>query len=125
MATETQRTRLRADIGANEISLPATEADDIFLEAADSYTDTAAIHAQARVIAIRRLLANSAKLTTYRQNQSSENASDVFKHLKELLELWQGRLDKIEEGLAKTGQSVVRFGRPRRIPRHIKEYPGS
>lgn len=119
MATETQRTRLRADIGANETSLPTTEADDIFSQAGESYTAAAAIEAYARVIAIQRLLASSAKLATYRQNQSSENASDVFDHLDKLLTRWEKNLSKATTG----GQSVVKFGRTRSIPRSISEYP--
>lgn len=121
MTTETQRVRLRADIGANEASLPTTEANDIFDQAGETYTTTAAIEAYARVIAIQRLLASSAKLTTYRQNQSSENASDVFNHLDKLLTRWERNLSKAAAG----GQSVVKFGRTRTIPQPIQEYPGS
>jgi hypothetical protein len=119
MATISQIKRLRADLGANETSLPTSEANDIFDEAGESYTAAAGINAYARVIAIRRLMASAAKLTTYRQNQSSENASDVFKHLKELLTLWEGNLSKISAG----SQSVVGSGRTRVIPRRIGEFP--
>lgn len=119
MATSTERKRLRSDIGATEASLPNTEADDIFEEAGEDYTTTAEIKASTRVIAIQRLLASSARLTTYKQNQSSENASDVFKHLEKLLSYWQGELSKSEA----VSQSVVRAGRPRNIPRRIGEFP--
>lgn len=119
MATDSERTRLRADIGANEYSLPDEEADDIFTEAGETYTGTAALNAYARVIALRRLLASSAKLTTYKQNQTTENLSDVFGHLKELLAHWQGEVT----AATATGQSVVKFGRPRVIPRRIAEFP--
>jgi hypothetical protein len=119
MATDTQATRLRADIGATDASLPKTEVDDIFEEASESYTATAAIKAHTRVIAIRRLLASSAKLTTYRQNQSSENLSDIFKHLEKLLAHWENQLSAANA----TGQSVAKFGRTRSIPRRIAEFP--
>lgn len=121
MATETQRTRLRGDIGANDASLPNTEADDIFTEAGESYTETAAVEAYARVIAIRRLLASAAKMATYKQNQSSENVSDVFDHLEKLLDRWEKNLDKATSA----GQSVVKFGRPKNIPQRLAEYPNS
>lgn len=121
MATETQRDRLRGDIGANETSLPNTEADAIFVEAAESYSTEAAIKAYTRVIAIQRLLASSAKLTTYRQNLSGENASDVFKHLDMLLDRWERNLTKATAA----GQSVVKSGRTRQIPQTIREYPNS
>lgn len=119
MTTETQIDRLRADIGADSTTLPSSEADDVFAQAGETYTTAAAIEAYARVIAIQRLLASSAKRTTYRQNQSSENLSDVFKHLQELLKHWQGELTKAKA----SGQSVASFGRPRAIPQRIAEFP--
>lgn len=121
MAEELQRNRLRADIGADATTLPDAEADEIFVEAGESYTDAGAIKAATRVIAIRRLLASSAKLTTYRQNNSSENASDVFKHLKDLLSLWQGELDDASAAASTVG--AARFGGLRRKPKLIREYP--
>lgn len=123
MATATERQRLRLDLGleANDTdTLSDAEADAILAEAGETYTDSVAAGAHARVIAIRRMLASSAKLTSYRQNNSSEEASDVFKHLKELLLLWQ---DNLADAVAGT-RSVVRFGRTTRIPARIKEHPG-
>ena len=119
MATESQRTRFWADTGSTSAVFDASEVDDIFEEAGETYSTTAAIKAATRVIAIRRLLASSAKLTNYRQNQSSESLSDVFKHLNQLLDLWEGELATA----AASGRSVAKFGRPRRIPRQIVEYP--
>lgn len=123
MATEFQRSRLRDDIGADATSLPDAEADAIYVEAGESYTDADSIKAATRVIAIRRLLASSAKLTTYRQNNSSENMSDVFKHLQDLLGLWQGELDKAVTAGSAVG--AARFGGMRRKPAAIREYPDS
>jgi hypothetical protein len=114
---------LRGDIGADSGSLSDPEADAIFVEAAETYTDDAAIVAATRVIAIRRLLASSAKLATYRQNQSAENLSDVFKHLMELLTYWEGKRD--EAIAATSGTSAARFGGMRQKPSRVKEYPAS
>ncbi len=121
MATALQRSRLRDDIGADSTTLDDTEADAIYVEAGERYTDANSIKAATRVIAIRRLLASSAKLTSYRQNNSSENASDVFTHLRALLEMWQGELDDA----VTTGSAVgaARFGSLRRKPKAIREYP--
>lgn len=119
MATELERTRLRKDIGADENSLTNTDADEIFVEAGEIYTAAAQIKAATRVIAIQRLLASSAKLASYKQNQSSENLSDIFGHLERLLTYWQGQQDSA----AVSGQSAARFGRTRVIPRHIAEFP--
>lgn len=122
MATQAEINRLRRDVGANEASLFDAEANDLFTEAAESYTaGTAAYYAHARVLAIQGLLASSAKLTTYRQNQSSENKSDVFTHLSKLLVYW-----KNETASAIASESgTARFGGLRRRPSRIKEYPGS
>lgn len=120
MVSELQRSRLREDIGANETSLPDADADAIYTEAAETHaTAGAAQDALARVIAIRRLLASSAKLTTYRQNASSENASDVFQHLQQLLGLWQGEL----AAAVRRSAGAARFGSPKRVPPRIREYP--
>lgn len=120
MATEAQRTRFWADTGTNENVFDPEEVDDIFVEAGEGYDDTAALTAATRVIGIRRLLANAAKLTTYRANQSSENLSDVFEHLKELLGFWQ---DEVTTADGLSSGSKARFGGLRRKPARIKEYP--
>lgn len=121
MATETQRQRFWHDTGTTSSVFDAEEVDAIFTEAAESYSDTGSIVAFTRVLGLRRLLASSAKLTTYTQNQSSENASDVFKHLKELLELWQGELATAESSASSS--TAARFGGLRRKPSRLKEYP--
>lgn len=122
MATALQRSRLRDDIGATETSLFDDEADAIFVEAGELYTDEASLTAATRVIAIRRLLASSAKLTDYRQNQSSESLSDVFEHLYRLLTYWEGELGKAVAAASTAG--AARFSGLRRRPKRIKEYPG-
>ena len=122
MATETQRTRLRSDIGATVASLPDDSADDIFTEAGEKYTDADSITAYTRVLAIRRLLASGASLTDYTQNESSEKQSQVFDHLKALLSFWMGELDTAVGAASTIG--AARFGGMRRKPKRIKEYPG-
>lgn len=121
MATETQRKRLRSDIGANSASLPDGEVDDIFTEAGESYTGTAVIKAYTRVIAIRRLLANAAKLTDYTQNASQEKQSQVFKHLKDLLGYWESETATAVSNATTNG--AARFGGLRRKPKRLKEFP--
>jgi pyrroline-5-carboxylate reductase len=76
------------------------------------------------VLTIQSLLASSARLATYRQNESSENLSDIFKHLKELLKVWEEKTD--DAITAAAGSSgAARFGSVRRKPATIREYPGS
>jgi hypothetical protein len=119
MATKLERERLRKDIGADENSLTNTDADEIFTEAGEEYTAAGQIKAAARVIAIQRLLASSAKMASYKQNQSSENLSDIFGHLESLLAYWDGQISKATS----SGQSSANFGRTRVIPRRIVEFP--
>lgn len=122
MATETQRTRLRSDIGATITSLPDDAADDIFTEAEEMYTDATSITAYTRVLAIRRMMANAAKLTDYTQNESQEKQSQVFAQLKQLLAFWQSELDTAVAAASTIG--AARFGGLRRKPKMVKEYPG-
>lgn len=120
MATKAERNRLRRDIGATEAALSNVEADELFAEAGEGYTEgTGSYYAQTRVLALRGLLASSAKLTTYKQNQSSENMSDVFKHLKELLAYWEKALTAQETAVS--GSGPIRGSK--RLSR-LKEYPG-
>lgn len=92
MATATDILRLRADIGATEVSLTDEDAQAIFEEAAEKFTDTQVITAYTRVIALRRIMASSARMVSYSQNESSVDASDIFNHLQRLLSLWQQEL---------------------------------
>ena len=112
--------RLRRDIGANSTSLPDLDAQNLLDEAAESYSDAPTAAAYARVLAIQGLLASSAKLTSYRQNESQESASDVFRHLSDLLKVWEGKLADAQKA---AGSGAARFGRTGKKPTRIKEYP--
>ncbi len=94
-ATEQQISDFREDIG--DVGSPPifddTAINRIYDRAMAAYSDTATYEAEMRVLGIRQLLADAAKRVSYKQNQSSENMSDVFKHLKQLLELWQAIRD--------------------------------
>lgn len=122
MATESQRARLRDDIGADTTSLPDADADSIYTEAGERYTSADSIDAYARVVAIRRLMAVAAKQTDYSAGESSEKASQMFAHLRALLALWQDTLDAAEKAASTSG--AARFGAKRQKPSRIKEYPG-
>ena len=112
--------RLRRDIGASEAALSDEDAADLLEEAGETYSDTATAAAYTRVLALQGILASSAKLTTYKQNESTENLSDVFRHLKELLKLWE---DKTTDAVAAGGSGAARFGSVRRKPATVREYP--
>lgn len=123
--TQTQIDRLRRDVGGDETSLPDETVQDIFDEAEEAYTDSASALAQTRILALQGLLASAAKVTTYKQNETTENRSDLFNHLKDLLTLWQKRLDDaIADADAASLDGGVRFGRVHRKPAKAREYPG-
>ena len=121
--TAAQKSRLRRDTGADATSLPDDTIDDLFDEAAELYTDTATIAAYTRVLVINGLLSSAAKAVTYRQNESTENQSDIFKHLKDLLKLWEDKTDDAIEAASTSG--AARFGSVRRKPARVREYPGA
>jgi len=112
---------LRRDIGASEAALSDEDAADLLEEAGETYSDASTAAAHARVLALQGILASSAKLTSYKQNESSESLSDVFKHLKELLKVWE---DKTTLAASGGVHSAARFGGVRRKPATIREYPG-
>jgi hypothetical protein len=114
--------RLRRDVGANVTSLPDADANALFVEAAETYSNAASAAAYTRALAIQGLLASSAKLVSYRQNQSSENASDVFEHLTRLLSLWE---QKTADAQKLAGNGAARFGATGKKPTRIREYPNS
>lgn len=112
--------RLRRDIGASEAALSDEDAADLIEEAGETYADAATAAAYARVLALQGILASSAKLTSYKQNESTENLSDIFKHVKELLSVWE---DKVTEAIDSAGSGAARFGGIRLKPARIREYP--
>jgi hypothetical protein len=124
MASETERQRLRLDVGlaaSDTTSLSDATIDAIFVEAGETYTDATSLLAATRVIVLRRLRAQSASAVDYTQNNSTEKASQRFQQLGELLAEWQGKLD---EAVVSSSSSAARFGRTARRPARIREYPG-
>jgi hypothetical protein len=84
MATATQRTRFRLNLGLDddETVFTNTEVDDIFVEAAEEHTSPAKLKvAYALVIGAKRLKRKAATLADYTANDSSEKLSQVFKNL--------------------------------------------
>lgn len=115
--------RLRQDIGlqANDTtSLSDVDAEAIFVEAGESYSDAASIKASTRILALQRLMAQAALQTNYTQNNSREENEKIFGHYADLLKLWGERLGY---AVGLSSGSAARFGRSRRKPARIKEHP--
>lgn len=125
MATATQRTRFRNDIG-DDLTNPSfsdAEIDDLYLQATEqSITDADIVELFVRWRAFEQLLVNAAKRVTYTQNQSSETLSDLFKHLKDMLDYWRRRYD---DAVTLLLGGVVMWGAPRKKPTRLTEYPDS
>lgn len=124
MADEVDYARLRRDIGATILSLTDEAAELLFVEAAETYTDAASAAAYTRILGLQGLLSASASMTSYKQNESSEEMSDMFKALEKLLAYWQRKLDDAVTVAADAPTSAARFGRTTQKPARIKEYPG-
>lgn len=114
--------RLRRDVGANSTSLPDPAAQDLLDEAAETYTNATVASTYARVLAFQGLMASAAHQVSYRQNESSHSASDLFKHYEKELEKWEAKLVSAQKA---AGAGAARFGRTTRRPARIYEYPGS
>ncbi len=95
------------------------ELNALWDDAALGHEDERVILQQTVVDALEALLADSAKRVTYRQNESQENLSDVFKHLEKLHSKHQARLTSLLEST----QSVARLGHMKPTPSRLKEYP--
>lgn len=77
-----QYARLRRDVGANADLLTDSIAEAYFVESLEDYpNDTRKMIANARVIALTGIRANSAMLGKYAQNQSEEDLTKVFDNL--------------------------------------------
>jgi hypothetical protein len=117
MATDLQRERLRADLGADDAALTDAEIEDAFTRAGDQHGDnTFAVEAAARVLILQQLIAGAAKRADYTQNQSSERRSQVFDHLFALRAIY-------ESDLRAALESAAQWGGLRRKPTRIEEYP--
>lgn len=123
-ATAQQVSDLRNDIGDNGATPVFDQtAIDRLLARAEAYSsDTTVIEAQMRVLAIRQMLGDAAKLWNYKQNQSTDNMSDVFNHLKDLLALWSGIRD--DAVTANSGGGAV-WASMKKKPSRTYEVPDS
>jgi hypothetical protein len=121
-ATSTQKTRFRGYFNdASGLVFGDAEVDAIWDEAAELYDDARLTMLQARLMGLDRLLVDAAKLTTYKQNQSSENQSDVFKALQMLRAVWAADLAAGEAGTLLT----VQMSSTQKKPQRTREWPRS
>ena len=120
MATIEQRNFFREMVG--DTGTPSAFADDeidgYYAEIALLYPSATTQESGARVIlrAIPILLVNASKLTSYKQNQSSENLDQIFENLKDLYTLWSNILgtELALNASVNAGWGALGGGNPRR-----------
>lgn len=112
----------RADIGDANSAFADGEIDKLETRATERWGADVAYEG-ARVLAVQQLLANSAKLTDYTANESSDKKSQIFKHLQDMLKLYKSDLSDKQEELAQAAGANARFGGTRKKPSRLKEYP--
>lgn len=101
-------------------ALPDAEASDLFAQAGRRYEDDESISIYASIIYLEGVFANSAKMTTYRKNNTQENISDLFGHLKDLIAYWKDDLAAVQNAAASTNGSV-RSGKPKHVSGRYRE----
>lgn len=116
-ATPSQITLIRMQT-ADTATPPAFSDAEINLlwdVAAEIYSANSQILIQTKIYMFDGLLADAAKRVNYKQNQSSENLSDIFKHLLELRKLALADLESATNGVVSPVQlATTRRARPTR-----------
>lgn len=116
MATNEQRIYFRlnvGDTGATQV-FADYEIDSIYDTLILTYPNIPPhiLGYQAVVAGLRMLMINATKLVSYKQNQTSENSSDIFKALRELYDIWMKKIKDAEDELQGAGVTLVMWMRP-------------
>ena len=121
MATATQRTNFRLDLGLNddETVFTDTEVNNIFTRAGAKYSNTDVKEAYARVIGVVQLRNKTANQVDYKANDSDEKLSQIFKNLDRMKKDFQADLDVA----LKTSLPKMRVAVPKRKPKRTIELP--
>lgn len=109
----------RADIGDVNEAFEDADIDQLETRALARYGADAGYEG-ARVLAVQQLIANAAKFSDYTANESSEKKSQIFKNLKDLLDIYKADLADVVESAAGAN---VRMGKTTKKPPRRKEYP--
>lgn len=127
MAWESEAKKLRRKVGydsENDTALPLEEAGELLDDAALIYTDTASQVTYSAIVYLEEILASAAKMNTYKQNQTTENSSDLFDQVLRLIKYHKDDLASIALG-EERAEGTARFGQTYQIPTRWKEYPNS
>lgn len=115
---------VRLETTDTEDSLPGDAIDPMFDKAEvdyDGYSREVIVQAVV-VMRLRQLWLVASREVTYKQNETSENLSDMAKNLKPIFDDAKKKLDEL---VAKEKAPAVAFGKLRKIPKPRREYPRS
>lgn len=130
MATQAEKDRLLADVGADANTFTDAELEDIFAVAAteNAGRSDAVVYSAARVIAVRRLIAAIVPtIGRYTAGESSEDRSQVLRGLQALLSIYEDAYDKdVRADLQSGASGGIVFGRLTRAkPKREREWPNA
>lgn len=114
MATAAEIQSLRRDLSLTVEAMPDYVINDLFTEAAISYTGTRSKPAYVRVLALQGMLSAAATQVDYKQDTTTESASQYFANLSKLLAHWQDQLDRAV--VIETGSGAAFAGTTVRVP---------
>jgi hypothetical protein len=125
--TEAHKARLRRQLDLTPTALPDAEIEDTWAEAAERYSgyaDNALIlYAVTRLQLVRDLMVKAAKTVSYTQNDSSDDLSDVMKHLRSIESMYQRELNTLIDD--EDTRPTVRWGSMTGKPSRPKGYPNA
>ena len=118
--TDSDRNLIRRKVGDTAESVWSdAEIDATWAEYANDYTSSRLVRAAVVLELFDELLINHARMVTYRQNQARVNASDIFKHIKQLRDQAADKLDE----LVKSTSGTMKIATTRRKPTRLKDMP--
>jgi hypothetical protein len=102
------------------LSLTDEEAADLFAQGRRRYEDDESVSVRAAIIYLEGLLVNTAKMNTYRKNNTQENLSDVYGHVRNLIDYYREDLLAVQNAAAGT-EGSVRSGKPKHVSGRYRE----
>ena len=121
-ATETQIARFRRYFNdTDEAVFDDDEINDIFDEVAEYVTGNDRLTmVEAKIMGVDNLLMDAAKRVSYKKNATTENESDIFKHLKQMRDLLVADRASLETLAA---GSAIRMAKTKVVPARKKDVP--
>lgn len=117
MASPEQAKAFRRRIGFapdNVTDMPQEDVDEMFDQALEENPETPNQSISAVIIYLEGLFVNSAKLASFKKNNTTKNVSDIFEHIKDMLAYYKGALEEAQlavdgvNGSVRSGKTMHR-----------------